>query len=542
MVKTTFSKWLLYFFIGYLTGLSPVSLCPRRSVRRIHTPEVNIHWMPSCFWMAAPELTIGDIDPPLKETIETLHNYLRQRGFGPALKVLSDNSTRISIESPDEGDRHSRKVGEERLSYYFSEHQLPFHGRDIQMDISFWDYAGSLQMGALVIKGSGRHKPPPFLTKGFLIHPARKRPIYIRPPQALDKLNPFQPASPIDQQTLLAQIIQLYEERDTLETHLFVGGMEYEFAKAEYIRMAAIHKLLLAIDGKPAGVPIPVRINLLTQLPILDDDGLRVINTEDYLTDPHILNWAELMTVALELRERVKDDPKELRIANRYLHLLCQPQYVSTIEEHHTLMNQVRRLIKREFLLVTLTKFQTSNIRVSEWSVYRLFPPIAYIQRLYGEDLTTLDSLERVAERFTHSLARTIGAIHGAGGTFSAGSNISSVDSKDITLAGEMVDLGDSGYIPFNGADIPDSSISSRISRAQDKDIEFLELAINEFCDKLTYTISFPHLLLPGSTLYTIPSLRDNLYKKCLRYFHEVYNDYYHRAQEYIQNQDIHNP
>ncbi|MCM8763593.1 MAG: hypothetical protein NC927_00680, partial [Candidatus Omnitrophica bacterium] len=187
------------------------------------------------------------------------------------------------------------------------------------------------------------------------------------------------------------------------------------------------------------------------------------------------------------------------------------------------IMERVKSLVKREMLMATFTKWETSNFRVWDWSRYDA-EILEYIRLIYGVSEWNEYSAREVVERFTRSLARTLGAIHGVGGALSNDTEFtSSVASKDISLSGEMQDFMDSAYIPFFGADPEISGINLSTWQADDR--RFALECIRGFCDKL-------YSALDENGILTYPDSLDSLY---LRIFNEVYAEYYERAKEHMQ-------
>ncbi|MGE4358103.1 MAG: hypothetical protein AB7E08_06110, partial [Candidatus Omnitrophota bacterium] len=188
------------------------------------------------------------------------------------------------------------------------------------------------------------------------------------------------------------------------------------------------------------------------------------------------------------------------------------------------LMERIRNIVKREMLLATLTKWEVSNFRLCDWR--RDDENILeYLRLIYGVNEWNEHSAHEVVERFTFSIARTLGAIHGAGGCLSNGTETtSSVVSKDISLSGEMQDLMDSAYIPFFGADPEVPGI--KLVEWQTDDRGYALQCIKEFCDKLYFALANYGLL-------DYPDFLNNLYNIYRRIFHEAYWEYYQRAQEF---------
>ncbi|MCM8784302.1 MAG: hypothetical protein NC818_05990 [Candidatus Omnitrophica bacterium] len=522
MTKFVFFKFwvslLILFNFSFLCLLDETALCFRRVRDRgavLVYPEEPIF-----IKVSSPRLELADMSPELKEVVSWLENYLRTQGFGFALDYFDPDTVLISLE--EDTVRYSKEMPElltQTLAGNWTVifQQLVHHGRDLQVEFATRDRAtGELKITTLVFKGAGRGRVHAYIS-GLVngMETVYQRPFYIRVPKVLKDFSLGR-----------KEVERLYaeeSERTQFSTHAFIGGMDYGYAVAEYKRALAIHKLLFELDGNPAGIPLYTGINLIEEIPVKREGELFMVSREDFLTTPGILTWKELLAVAYELRERVRNYSQDLKVVEQYLDLLWSNDYPYTIENNPRLMERVRSLVKREMLMTTLTKWETSNFRVWDWSRYDA-EILEYIRLIYGVSEWNGYSAREVVERFTRSLARTLGAIHGAGGALSNDTEFtSSVASKDISLSGEMQDFMDSAYIPFFGADPEISGIDLSAWQADDR--RFALQCIRGFCDKL-------YSALDENGILTYPDSLDSLY---LRIFNEVYAEYYERAKEYMQ-------
>lgn len=508
----------ILIFLGIIAAVF-VSSQPLEARRVKDAPTVKLHTDIPFIQVPAPSITPGFLpeQQELKGVVEALEQYLRDEGFGFCLDYFDPETTFISL-SKDAASNYTEENPHlldsvQPGTWTIIPQQLSGHGRDLQFQFATRTDTGELKLITLIIKGTGKGKGKPVLALiDFHLPSFYQRPFYIRTPDAIMEH---------DCREYVELAYASEPEENRFYTYAFVGGLSYEFAESEYLKSLAIHKLLLELDGKPAGIPIYTAINIITEIPVILDGRETTVKTEDYLTSPDILTQKELLAVAYELRERVKGTRQEEKTISDYLDLLWQDDYTAALAENPQLMQKVRAIVKRSMQIAALSKWEKSNTRVDDWYSYDDDTILITLRLLYGEDLQTEASIESVAKQFTYSLARTLGAIHGAGGSLTgSGSFVSSVDPKDISLSGEMQDLADSAYIPFFGADNPNPEID--LGKAHSTDRDCIIKSINTFLDKLTGA------LLSYRYYYELQFL-------CRSHFNEVYEQYYRLAQDYMQ-------
>ncbi|MCM8763598.1 MAG: hypothetical protein NC927_00705, partial [Candidatus Omnitrophica bacterium] len=260
-----FLKIVLFCFLPfdvYQTDYSTIFLLRRaKDIQEVYLYPQNPLFIP----VSAPGIEIGDMSKELKEVVVWLETYLREQGFGFALDYFSPNTVFISL--GEEVTKHSteklsllRKA--ENGKWTIIAQQLKKHGRDLQFEFVTRSEEGELKIITMVIKGGGRGKP---YNDDFFkfAYPYYQRPFYIGISEII--------YSSSDREEIEREYV-FNRDKNRFDTYSFIGGMDYEYASAEYKRALAIHRLLFALDGTPAGIPIYTGINLLTEIPVVKNE------------------------------------------------------------------------------------------------------------------------------------------------------------------------------------------------------------------------------------------------------------------------------
>ncbi|MFH0859976.1 MAG: hypothetical protein V1921_02135 [Candidatus Altiarchaeota archaeon] len=101
------------------------------------------------------------------------------------------------------------------------------------------------------------------------------------------------------------------------------GGMSQDYAVDEYARTLALHNLVMGVDGKPAGAPMPLRIDVLDEVKVLNRGVQSTLKMEDFLTNPRLLTTRELFLLGYEaLRQKERLDARELKSVSEYVSIL----------------------------------------------------------------------------------------------------------------------------------------------------------------------------------------------------------------------------
>ena len=415
---------------------------------------------------ATRQIILG-LPKELKGVDKVLTEQLKKEGFGVPLDDLGEDKTILALSDKMYNDitpeiwNDILKKG--RLGvWYRIPQQIQWHGRDAQIEyVRRNAKTDKLEIIVRVVKGSGKINPDDVDQDGYKVPqiPGVVRPFFINPPKELHKVNYI----PSNRTTVEV----LYSKNNYAFTvHTLVGGVLLTHAIREQKVSLAIHKLLMEIDGgERANVPIYEKINQIENVPVLINGEERLIPAEQYFTDPELLGRPELLTVAYELRRKVKEAggaKNATGAVEKYLDILWNDNYQVEIKKNSNkaTLELVKVLVKEYIEIATLTKWERSNLRVDEFVGRQdSTSNYDYIGMLYGENLipeNMIDkqALSRLMREFTYSLARTLGAIHGAGGHFQGvGDFTSSVHGRDISVTGEMQDLMDSAHIPFFGID-----------------------------------------------------------------------------------------
>jgi hypothetical protein len=466
----------------------------------------------------ATSIRLVNMPPELKSLPEKLKAQLREKGLGIVLHYLPSDYTFIAFtheayefERPDLL-RQAPSDGWLILPVEYSS-----HGRDLQLEFVARRGKG-VEMVTMVIKGCGKVKPSlgPYYPGQRVI-----RPYYINVPLFLEK----------EIRTKVEE--EIFSPQYDFGHFDIIGGMSLEYASREYLKSLALHKLLMAIDGRRADVPIYTHINIVEKIPVVVNGEERMVSVEEYFTSPEILTREELLTFGYELARRMRKagSSYEQEVVKRYLDLLWSSDYRNKMEENQDLMQEVRKLIKDRFQLATLTKVEVTNLRISNlnpWgeSEEKNQRKIEFVKFIYGEDV----KFEDVAERIAISLGRTLGALHGAGGVFHLleGPDMKnpprfSIADKDVTITGEIQDLADQSFFPFWNIDEPAIAEGYDIPALQQLDIRIAQETISnliEYLDKLGLRKE---------------KSAEEITRIYLEYFHRIYAEYYAKAQEIME-------
>lgn len=463
-----------------------------------------------------PATSVGFVNMPtiLKEVSEELKRQLREEGFGIVLDYLPSDYTFIAF-TPNAYDFERPELLKNLPpdEWFILPVEYSTHGRDLQLEFVTRGKEG-IKFVTAVIKGGGKVRP--FLGPYY---PGQRvtRPYYINVPLLLEKG---------DRSKVEAGI---FSSRYDFGHFDIIGGMSFEYASREYLKSLAVHKLLMSIDGRRADVPVYTQIQIIEKIPVVVNGEERMVSVGEYFSSPYILTHRELLTFAYELARRVKNGTAyEQEVVRRYLDLLWSPDYREKIERNPDLMSEVRRLILNRFHLATLTKIETTNLRISNlnpWteSEERNRRKIEFVKLIYGEDV----KIEDVAERVAVSLGRTLGAVHGAGGVFHLLKDLDtknpprfSIAEKDVTVTGEIQDLADQSYFPFWGIDDP--------ARAEGYDISALQKLDVRIARETIFTL-IGYLDKLGLKKEKSVEEITRIYLEC---FQRKYTEYYIRAKE----------